>query len=165
MSKGSRQRPTAPTYWDNHEKVFYSKDDLLNKPKRKQAMNTDARGKEQIKQIIFDPSDAQLVGLSQYGRVFRREREGWILHTSGELYDVVDNQGLMNVERIRHEERMEAMNVLNDVEIGSENLRRLKESFTDPASGYNTIRYTSKDTGVPEEEVKAFCVALDFGTG
>ena len=162
MSKGSRQRPTAPTYWDNHEKVFYSKDDLLNKPKRKQAMNTDARGKEQIKQII---SDGHLLGLSQYGRVFRREREGWILHTSGELHDVVDNQGLMNVERIRHEERMEAMNVLNDVEIGSENLRILKEYFTDPANGYNTISYTSKETGVSQEEVKAFCVALNFGMG
>ena len=94
MSKGSRQRPTAPTYWDNYEKVFYSKDDLLNKPKRKQAMN-----------------------------------------------------------------------VLDDVEISSENLRRLYEYFTDPAQGGNTVRRTSKDTGVPEQEVKAFCVALDFGTG
>ena len=28
MSKGSRQRPTAPTYWDNYEKVFYSKDEI-----------------------------------------------------------------------------------------------------------------------------------------
>jgi len=94
MSKGSRQRPTAPTYWDNYEKVFYSKDDLLNKPKRKQAMN-----------------------------------------------------------------------VLDDVEIGSENLRILKEYFTDPANGYNTISYTSKETGVSQEEVKAFCVALNFGMG
>jgi hypothetical protein len=28
------------------------------------------------------------------------------------------------------------MNVLNDVEISSENLMRLKEYFTDPANGY-----------------------------
>jgi hypothetical protein len=171
MSKGSRQRPTAPTYWDNHEKVFYSKDDLLNKPKRKQAMNTDARGKEQIKQIIRGSYDGQVLGLSQYGRVFHIDyREVWILHTGRELYEavVVDDTGRMalnNVEDIRHEERLEAMNVLNDVEIGSENLRILKEYFTDPANGYNTISYTSKETGVSQEEVKAFCVALNFGMG
>ena len=89
MSKGSRQRPTAPTYWDNYEKVFYSKDEIFNKPKRKQPMN-----------------------------------------------------------------------VLNDVEISSENLRRLYEYFTDPAQGGNTVRYTSKDTGVPEKEVEAFCTVI-----
>jgi hypothetical protein len=92
MSKGSRQRPTAPTYWDNHEKVFYSKDDLLNKPKRKQAMN-----------------------------------------------------------------------VLDDVEISSEDLRRLYEYFTDPAHGFSTVGYISKITGVPEKEVKAFCVVFSTG--
>ena len=94
MSKGSRQRPTAPTYWDNYEKVFYSKDDLLNKPKRKQAMN-----------------------------------------------------------------------VLDDVEISSENLRQLYEYFTDPAQGGNTVRRTSKDTGVPEQEVKAFYEVFKVGMG
>ena len=134
-------------------------------------MKTDGRGKEQIKQIIIDSSDGQVLGLSQYGRVFHIDHRGiWMLHTDGELHEAVavDNTGRMatkNVEDIKHEETIKAMNVLNDVEIGSENLRRLKEYFTDPANGYNTIRYTYKDTVVPEEEVKAFCVALDFGTG
>lgn len=131
-------------------------------------MKTNAKGKELIKQIIFDPSDERVVGLSQYGRVFRIRYgltgSGWVLDTGRELYEEVGGR-LVDVEDIKHEERIEAMNVLNDVEIGSENLMRLKEYFTDPANGYNTIRYTSKDTGVPEEEVKAFCVALDFGTG
>jgi len=52
------------------------------------------------------------------------------------------------------------MNVLNDVEISSENLRRLYEYFTDPAQGSNTVRYTSKDIGVPEKEVEAFCTVI-----
>ena len=56
--------------------------------------------------------------------------------------------------------RKQAMNVLNDVEISSENLRRLYEYFTDPAQGSNTVRYTSKDTGVPEKEVEAFCTVI-----
>jgi len=134
-------------------------------------MKTDGKGKELVIQIIIDSSDGQVLGLSQYGRVFHIDHRGvWILHTGRELHEsvVVDDTGrtaLKNVEDIKHEETIKAMNVLNDVEIGSENLRRLKEYFTDPANGYNTIRYTSKDTGVPEEEVKAFCVALDFGTG
>jgi len=133
-------------------------------------MKTDGKGKELVIQIIIDSSDGQVLGLSQYGRVFHIDSGVWILHTGRELHEavVVDDTGrtaLKNVEDIKHEETIKAMNVLNDVEIGSENLRRLKEYFTDPANGYNTIRYTSKDTGVPEEEVKAFCVALDFGTG
>ena len=57
------------------------------------------------------------------------------------------------------------MNVLNDVEISSENLRRLYEYFTDPAQGSNTVRYTSKDTGVPEQEVKAFYEVFKVGAG
>jgi len=93
VSKGSHQRPTAPTYWDNYEKVFYSKDEILNKPKRKLAMN-----------------------------------------------------------------------VLNDVEISSENLRRLYEYFTDPAQGNNTVRRTSDDTGVSRGEVKAFYEVFKVGT-
>jgi hypothetical protein len=134
-------------------------------------MKTNGKGKELIIQITIDSSDGQVIGLSQYGRVFHIDYRGvWVLHTGRELHEavVVDDTGRMalkNVEDIKHEETIKAMNVLNDVEIGSENLRRLKEYFTDPANGYNTIRYTSKDTGVPEEEVKAFCVALDFGTG
>ena len=133
-------------------------------------MKNNGKGKELIIQIIIDPEGGILLGLSQYGRVFVTEGETWVLHTGRELHEavVVDDTGRMalkNVEDIKHEETIKAMNVLNDVEIGSENLRRLKEYFTDPANGYNTIRYTSKDTGVPEEEVKAFCVALDFGTG
>ena len=60
--------------------------------------------------------------------------------------------------------REQPMNVLNDVEISSDNLRRLYEYFTDPAQGGNTIRYTSKDTGVSKEEVKAFCEAFKVGT-
>ena len=86
MSKGSRQRPTAETFWDNWDNVF-------NKPKRKQTMN-----------------------------------------------------------------------VLNGVEISSDNLRRLYEYFTDPVQGSNTVAYTSKDTGVSKEEVKAFCEAFKVGT-
>ena len=132
-------------------------------------MKTNGKGKELIIQISINSSDGQVIGLSQYGRVFRIKYgltgSGWVLDTGRELYEEVDGQGPRNVEDIKHEETIKAMNVLNDVEIGSENLRRLKEYFTDPANGYNTIRYTSKDTGVPEEEVKAFCVALDFGTG
>jgi len=133
-------------------------------------MKNNGKGKELIIQIIIDPEGGILLGLSQYGRVFVTEGETWVLNTGRELHEsvVVDDTGrtaLKNVEDIKHEETIKAMNVLNDVEIGSENLRRLKEYFTDPANGYNTIRYTSKDTGVPEEEVKAFCVALDFGTG
>jgi hypothetical protein len=131
-------------------------------------MKTDGKGKELIIQIIIDSSDGQIIGLSQYGRLFDIRHgfagRGWTLHTGRELHEQVGGR-LVDVEDIRHEERIEAMNVLNDVEISSENLMRLKEYFTDPANGYNTIRYTSKDTGVPEEEVKAFCVALDFGTG
>ena len=129
-------------------------------------MNTDGRGKELVKQISVDPSDGQVIGLSQYGRVFRIRYgltgSGWILDTGRELYAEVGDR-LVDVEDIKHEETIKAMNVLNDVEIGSENLRILKEYFTDPANGYNTIRYTSEDTGVSQEEVKAFCVALNFG--
>jgi hypothetical protein len=134
-------------------------------------MKTNGKGKELIIQITIDSSDGQVIGLSQYGRVFHIDYRGvWVLHTGRELHEavVVDDTGRMalnNVEDIRHEERLEAMNVLNDVEIGSENLRILKEYFTDPANGYNTISYTSKETGVSQEEVKAFCVALNFGMG
>jgi hypothetical protein len=85
------------------------------------------------------------------------------LDTGRELYEEVDDQGPRNVEDVKHEETIKAMNVLNDVEIGSENLRRLKEYFTDPANGYNTISYTSKETGVSQEEVKAFCVVFNEG--
>ena len=55
------------------------------------------------------------------------------------------------------------MNVLNDVEISSENLRRLYEYFTDPAHGFNTVGYISSTAGVPEEEVEAFCVVFNEG--
>ena len=61
--------------------------------------------------------------------------------------------------------RQQTMNVLNGVEISSDNLRRLYEYFTDPAQGGNTIRYTSKDTGVPIKEVKAFYKVFEVGMG
>jgi len=132
-------------------------------------MKNNGKGKELIIQIIVDPRGGQLIGLSQYGRVFRIKYgltgSGWVLDTGRELYEEVDDRGPRNVEDIKHEERIEAMNVLNDVEIGSENLGILIEYFTDPANGYNTIKYTSEDTGVAYEEVKAFCAALDFGMG
>jgi len=133
-------------------------------------MKTDGRGKEQIKQIIIDSSDGQVLGLSQYGRVFHIDHRGiWMLHTDGELHEAVavDNTGRMatkNVEDIKHEETIKAMNVLNDVEIGSENLRRLYEYFTDPAQGNNTVRRTSDDTGVSRGEVKAFYEVFKVGT-
>jgi hypothetical protein len=59
--------------------------------------------------------------------------------------------------------REQPMNVLNDVEISSENLRRLYEYFTDPAQGGSTVRYTSKHTGVPRVEVKAFYEVFKVG--
>jgi len=61
--------------------------------------------------------------------------------------------------------REQPMNVLNDVEISSDNLRRLYEYFTDPAQGSNTVAYTSKDTGVPRVEVKAFYEVFKVGMG
>ena len=61
--------------------------------------------------------------------------------------------------------REQPMNVLNDVEISSENLRRLYEYFTDPAQGGSTVRYTSKHTGVPRVEVKAFYEVFKVGMG
>ena len=142
-------------------------------------MKTDGRGKEQIKQIISGDSELhQIIGLSQYGRIFymdddtdTKHGDGWVLHTGRELYEeveevegCVDGQGLMNVEDIKHEETIKAMNVLNDVEIGSENLRRLYEYFTDPAQGNNTVRRTSDDTGVSRGEVKAFYEVFKVGT-
>mgnify|MGYP000058800720 FL=1 len=45
---------------------------------------------ERIIQIVIDPSDGQVIGLSQYGRVFRIRYgitgSGWILDTGAELY-------------------------------------------------------------------------------
>ena len=45
---------------------------------------------ERIIQIVIDPSDGEVIGLSQHGRVFRIRYgltgSGWILDTGGELY-------------------------------------------------------------------------------
>ena len=45
---------------------------------------------ERIIQIIFDPSDERVIGLSQYGRVFRiwygLTGSRWTLDTGSELY-------------------------------------------------------------------------------
>jgi len=96
VSKGSRQRPTAPTYWDNYEKVFYSKDEIFNKPKRKQVMTVKAH-------------------------------------------------------------------VLNDVKCSWNTVTQLGEYFSNPVNGYNTVNRTSEDTGIPKEEVKAYCEAFKVG--
>ena len=61
-------------------------------------MNTDGRGREQIKQISIDLENGITLGLSQYGRVFRIDHRGiWILHTGRELHEsvVVDDTGRM----------------------------------------------------------------------
>ena len=67
-------------------------------------MKTDGKGKELIIQISVDPRGGQVIGLSQYGRVFRIKYgltgSGWVLDTGRELYEEVDGQGPRNVEDI-----------------------------------------------------------------
>ena len=61
-------------------------------------MKTEGKGKELVIQIIIDSSDGQVLGLSQYGRVFHIDHRGvWILHTGRELHEsvVVDDTGRM----------------------------------------------------------------------
>ena len=67
-------------------------------------MKTDGKGKALIIQISVDPRGGQVIGLSQYGRVFRIKYgltgSGWVLDTGRELYEEVDGQGPRNVEDI-----------------------------------------------------------------
>ena len=62
-------------------------------------MKTNGKGKELIIQISsLESSEGQVLGLSQYGRVFHIDHRGvWILHTGRELHEsvVVDDTGRM----------------------------------------------------------------------